>query len=93
MSPPPFYTKRPTRKLPKMSKLKFLPKRKSYNTITIDKSKLVTSSMSHPSKPHYSSVIPQSDAYSSNSTTVDILQTETPVKIYSKTNYSFPPSF
>ena len=41
-SPPPFYSKRFTRKLPKMSKLKFLPKRKSYNTITFDRSKPVT---------------------------------------------------
>ena len=38
-SPPPFYTERPTRKLPKMTKLKLFPKRKSYNTITIDQSK------------------------------------------------------
>ena len=48
-SPPPFYTKRPTRKLPKKSKLKFPPNRKSYNTITIDNSKQVTQSMTHPS--------------------------------------------
>ena len=56
ISPPPFYTKRPTRKLPKMSKLKILPKRKSYNTITIDNSKQVTQSMAHPSLPHYTNV-------------------------------------
>ena len=50
-SPPPFYTKRPTRKLPIMSKLNILPKRKSYKTITIDNSKQVTQSMTHPSLP------------------------------------------
>ena len=53
IGPPPFYTKRPTRKLPKMSKLKFLSKRKFYNTITIDNTKPVTPSMSHPSPPSF----------------------------------------
>ena len=80
-SPPPLYTERPTRKLPKMSKLKFLPKRKSYNTIIIDNSKQVTQSMAHPS-------------HSTNITSKpDNTETETPAKIYSITNYSFPPSF
>ena len=77
ISPPPFYTKRPTRKLPKMSKPKFLPKRKSYNTITIDNSKQVTQSMTHPSLPNYTNVTSKSD----------ITETETPVNNYSKTNY------
>ena len=67
-SPPPFYTKRPTRGLPKMSKLKFLPKRKSYNTITIDNSKPVTQSMTRPSLPHYTNVTSNSDTYQLNST-------------------------
>ena len=67
-----------------MSKPKFLPKRKSYNTITIDNSKQqVTQSMTHPSLPHYTNVTSKS----ANN------ETETPVKVYSKTNYSFPPSF
>ena len=61
VSPPPFYTKRPTGKLPKMSKLKFLPKRKSYNTITIDNSKQATQYMTHPSLPHYTNVTSKSD--------------------------------
>ena len=82
-SPPPFFTKRPTRKLHKMSKLKFLPNCKSYNTITIENSKQVTQSMTHPSLPHYTNVISKSDN----------TETETPVNIYSKTKYSFPPSF
>ena len=83
ISPPPFYTKRPTRNLPKMSKPEFLPKRKSYNKITIDNSKQVTQNMTHPSLPHYTNVTSKSDN----------TETETPVKNYSKTNYSFPPSF
>ena len=66
-----------------MSKLKFLPKRKSYNTSTIDNSKQVTQSMTHPSLPLYTNVTSKSDN----------TETETPVKIYSKTNYSFPSSF
>ena len=90
--PPPFYTKRPTRKLPKMSNLKFLPKRKSYNTITIDYSKQVTQPVLHPSIPHYTNVTSKSDTYQLNSTPLDNIETVTPVKIYSKTNYSFPPS-
>ena len=93
ISPPPFYTKRSTGKLPKMPKLKFLPKCKSYNTITIDNSKPVTQSMSHPSLPHYTNVTSKSDSYELNSTSLDNTETETPVKIYSKTNYLFPPSF
>ena len=63
ISPPPFYTKRPTRNLPQMSKFKFLPKRKSYNKITIDNSKPVTHSLSHPSLPHYTNVNYKSDTY------------------------------
>ena len=66
-----------------MPKLIFLPKRKSYNTITIDNSKQVTQFMTHPSLPYYTNVTSKSDN----------TETETPVKIYAKTNYSFPPSF
>ena len=93
ISPPPFYTKRPTRKLTKMSKPKFLPKGKSYNTTTIDNSKPLTQPMSHPSLPHYTNVTSKSDIYQLNSTPLDNTETETPVKSYSKTEYSFPPSF
>ena len=66
-----------------MSKPKFLLRRKPYNTSTIDNSKQVTQSMTHLSSPHYTNVTSKSDN----------TETETPVKIYSKTNYSFPPSF
>ena len=88
-SPPPFYTKRPTRKLSKMSKLEFLPKRQSYNTITIDNSKPVTQSVSHPPLPHYINVTSKSDTYQLNSTPLDNTETETLVKIFSKTNCFF----
>ena len=76
-----------------MSKLEFPPKRKSYNTITIDNSKLVTQPMSQPSLPHYTNVTSKSDTYQLNCTPLDNAETETPVKIYSETTYSFPPSF
>ena len=93
ISPLTFNTIRPTRKLPEMSKLKFLPKRKSYITIIIDNSKPVTQYMPHPSSPQYINVTSKSDTYQLNSIPLDNTETETPVKIYSKTNFSFPPSF
>ena len=65
-----------------MSRLKFLPNCKSYNTITIDNSKQVTQSMTHPPVPHYTNVTSKPDN----------TETETLLKIYSKTYYSFPPS-
>ena len=76
-----------------MLKHKFPPKRKSYNTITIDNSKPVTQPMSHPSLPHYTNVISKSDTYQLNTTPLDNTETETPVKICSNTNFSFPTSF
>ena len=93
ISPPPFFTERRTRKLPKISKFIFLSKRKFYNTITINNSKPVTQSMSHPSLPIYANVTSKSDTYPLNSTPLDKTETDTPVKIYPKTKYSFPPSF
>ena len=76
-----------------MSKANLLPKRKYYNTSTIENSKPVTQFLSHPSLPQYTNVTSKSDTYQLNSTTLDNTETETPVKIYSKTKYSFPPSF
>ena len=93
ISPPPFYSKRPTPKLPKILKPKLLPKRKSYDTIIMDNSKPVTQPMSHTSLPHYTNVTSNSDTYQLTSTPLDNTERETPVKICSKTNYSFPPSF
>ena len=49
----------------------------------MDNSKQVTQYVTHPSLPHYTNVTSKSDN----------TETETPVKIYSKTNYSFPPFF
>ena len=76
-----------------MTKLEFLPKRRSYNTITIDNSKPVTQSMSHPSLPHYTNVTSKSDTYQLTFTPLDNTETETLVKMYSKTKDSFPPTF
>ena len=93
VTPPPFFTKRRTRKLLKISKYKFLSKLKFYNTITINNAKPVTQSMSHPSLPIYTNFTSKSDTYPLNSTPLDKTETDTPVKIYSETKYSFPPSF
>ena len=71
-----------------MSKHKFRRKHKSYNTNTIENSKPVTKSMSNPSLLHHTNVTSKSDTYQLNSTPLDNAETETPVKIYSKTNFS-----
>ena len=83
-SPPPFYTKRPNR-ISKMTRFKFLPKRKEYNV----------HSKSNPqsSLPHYSPVTTNPNDYTLTTSPVNC-EMDTPVRIYSKTNYSFtPPSF
>ena len=83
-SPPPFYTKRPNR-ISKMTRFKFLPKQKQYNV----------HSKSNPqsSLPHYSSVTTNPNDYTLTTSPVND-EIDTPVRIYSKTNYSFtPPSF
>ena len=47
----------------------------------------------YPSLLHYTKFTSKSDTYPLNSTPLDKTETETAVKIYSETNYSFPPSF
>ena len=86
-SPPPFYTKRPNR-ISKMTRFKFLPKRKQYSNQTPhnDHSKSNTQS----SLPHYSPVTTNSNDYTLTTSPVDC-EMDTPVRVYSKTNYSFPP--
>ena len=86
-SPPPFYTKQPNR-ISKIPHLKFLPKRKpySYQKLQTDQSKSKTPS----SLPHYSSVTISLNDYPLNTSPVDC-EMNTPVRINSKTNYSFPP--
>ena len=71
-----------------MTRFKFLPKRKQYsiNKLHIDQSKHTTPS----SLPSYSSVTTNPNNYPFNTSPVDC-KMATHVRIYSKTNYSFPP--
>ena len=95
-SPPPFYTKKPnTTKISKVTRFKFLPKRKQYpnHTIQIDQSKSNTSAP----LPHYSSVTTNPTDYTLNASPNFSLNTSTVncemdnPRVYSKPNYSFPP--
>ena len=86
-SPPPFYTKRPNQ-ISKMTRFKFLPKRKQYSN---QKPHNVHSkSNTQSSLPHFSPVTTNPNDYTSTTSPVDC-ELDTPVRIYSKTNYSFPP--
>ena len=97
-SPPPFFTKRPN-KISKMTRFKFLPKRKQYSNqkLHTDLSKPNTPS----SLPHYSSVATNPNDYPLIASPDYLLNTssftcemDTPVRIYSRKNYFFlPPSF
>ena len=86
-SPPPFYTKLPTR-LSKKTRFKFLPKKKQYSNQQPNAGQSTSTTSS--SLPHYSSVTTNPDDYPLNTSPVDC-EMDTPVRIYSKTNYSFPP--
>ena len=86
-SPQPFYTKRPNR-ISKMIRFIFLPNRKPYSNQT---SHNVHSKSNTPSSlPHYSPVITNPNDYPLTTSSVDC-EMDTPVRICSKTNYSFPP--
>ena len=87
-SPPPFYRERPNR-ISKITRFKFLPKWKQYSnqkSNTGHQSTSITSS----SLPHYSFVTTNPNDYLLNTSPVNC-EMDTPVRIYSKTNYSFPP--
>ena len=86
-SPPPFYTKRPYR-ISKITRFKFLPKRKQYSNQTLHN--VHSKSNSQSSLPHYSPVTTNPNDYTLTTSPVDC-EIDTPVRIYSKTNYSFPP--
>ena len=86
-SPPPFYTKRSNR-VSKMTRFKFLPKRKQHSNHTPPNTQSQSNTQS--SLPHYSSVTTNPNDYRLNISLVDG-EMNTPVRIYSKTNYSFPP--
>ena len=86
-SPPPFYTKRPNR-ISKMTHFKFLPKRKQYSNQTPHN--VHSESNTQSSLPPYSPVTTNPNDYTLTTSPVDC-EMETPVRIYSKTNNSFPP--
>ena len=95
-SPPPFYTKRPN-KFP-MSKYKLFPKRHhfSHPKTTFQTPTLPLSSDQHPSLPNYSNTNSHSnDNLATPHDTLTIVpvtsNTDTPIKIYSRVNYTFPP--
>ena len=94
-SPPPFYTKRHNKL--QMPKIKFFPKRPhfSYPKISLQPSTLLSSEL-HPTFPNYSTtnshpndhLATQHDTLINTSVTSN---TDTPIKIYSRVNYLFPP--
>ena len=86
-SPPPFYTKRLNR-ISKMTRFKFLRKRKQNSNHTPHN--VQSKSNTQSSLPQYSSVTTNPNEYSLNTLPVDC-ETDTPVRRYSKTNYYFPP--
>ena len=95
-SPPLFYTKRP-KKL-QMPNFKIFPKRHlfSHPKTTLQTSTLPFSSEQHPSLPNYSNK--HSHPNDNLATPHDTLtnapvtsKTDTPIKIYSRVNYPFPP--
>ena len=87
-SPPPFYTKRPIR-ISKMTRFKFFPKRKQYSNQTPHS--VHSKSNTQSSLPHYSAVNANPNDYTLNTSSPVDCEMDTPVRIYSKTNYSFPP--
>ena len=90
-SPPPFYenpfTKRPNR-ISKMTRFKFLPKRKQYSNQTPHN--VHSKSNTQSSLPHFSPVTTNPIDYTLTTSPVHC-EMDTPVRICSKTNYSFPP--
>ena len=97
-SPPPIHTKRPN-KIFKLTRFKFLPKRKPYSNSKLHNDQL-TSDTSF-TLPHYFCVATNPNDYllkttpnypvNTSSVTYEM---DNPVRIYSQTNYSFPlPSF
>ena len=96
-SPPPFYTKRPN-KLHR-TRLKFFPKRRQFLQTKINHrtSTLPSSPEQHPTLPNYSTVnntqndnlVTPTDNLVNN--TLVSPDTDSPIKVYSKTNHPFPP--
>ena len=94
-SPPPFFTKRHNKL--QLPKFKLFPKRQlfSHPKLTLQPAKL-PSSEQHPTLPNYSTtnshpnnnLATQHDTLINNSVTSN---TDTPIKVFSRVNYPFPP--
>ena len=89
-SPPPFYTKRPNRL--QMTRFKLFPKRKhSHQAKTNHRtSTLHSSSVQPPTLHNYLNVNTTPNDIIVDNTSVND-DTDRPIKVYSKTNYPFPP--
>ena len=94
-SPPPFYTKRPNTL--HMTRSKLFPERRHFlqSKINHRTSPLPASQEQHPTLPNY---LTTSDTHSNDNLTPptdnllnNTFVTDTPIKIYSKTTYHFPP--
>ena len=93
-STPPFYTKR-TDKIVIMARFKLLPKPKQnlHPNTNHETSTLFSSTVQNPTLPNYSTVNTTPNDYSLDNTPVNS-DNESPVKMFSETNYVFaPPSF
>ena len=90
-SPPPFYAKRPN-KFNKMARFKLVPKRKQnlHSKTNHKTSTLHSPPVQNPTLPNNSTVnkppndFPLANTFANN-------DNDSPVKVYSRTNYSFPP--
>ena len=94
-SPPPFYTKRPDKL--QIPKLKLFPKRHhfSHPKKTFQPS-MLPSSEQHPSLPNYSTTNshPNDNLATQHDTLINtsvLSNTDTPINIYLRVNYPFPP--
>ena len=94
-SPPSFYTKRPTKL--HMTRFKLFPKRRPFLQSKTNHriSPLPVSHEQHPTLPNYSTTTSTQQDNSTTPTdnffnnTLDNPVTDTPIKVYSKTNYPF----
>ena len=92
-SPPPFYTIRPN-KFNKMARFKLLPKRKQtlHCEIIYKTSTLHSSTVQNPTLPNHSNFKTTPNDYFLDNTSANN-DNDSPVKVYSKTNYLFPQPF
>ena len=95
-SPPPFYTKRPNKL--QFPKFNLFPKRhhNSHQKSTLQSSPLLFSPFQHPPLPNctHKNLHPNDNLTTQHDTLINnpvTSTTDTPIKIYSRVNYPFPP--